>query len=191
MIVAAIVAGEVGFWVFLLSGLAVRYLFRKPKASAVLLVCVPLVDVGLLAVTVYDLAHGATANFTHGLAAAYIGFSVAFGHSMIRWADQRFAYRFAGGPKPVKAPKYGRERVVYEWKDFGRAVLSWAISCGLLELAILLVDNPARTDVLAGWVSRLSVIVAIWGIWTICTTIWPPKPKKTEVERPAAVDSSR
>ncbi|WP_163512483.1 hypothetical protein [Fodinicola acaciae] len=178
MIVAAIAAGEIGFWVFLLGGLAVRYLLRKPKLGAALLICVPLVDVGLLVVTAIDLRNGATANFTHGLAAAYLGFSVAFGHSMIRWTDQRFAYRFAGGPPPVKAPKYGRERVVYEWKDFGKAAISWAISCGLMELAILLVDAPERTAALTGWIQRLSVIVGIWGIWTVCTTIWPPKPKK-------------
>ncbi|GAA1678868.1 hypothetical protein GCM10009765_30130 [Fodinicola feengrottensis] len=177
MIVAAIIAGEVGFWVFLLGGLAVRYLLRKPKASAVLLVCVPLVDLGLLAVTVLDLSRGTTATLAHGLAAAYIGFSVAFGHRMIRWTDQRFAHRFAGGPPPVKNPKYGRERVIFEWQDFRRAAVAWAISCGLLELAVLIIGAPARTAELSGWISRLTVITAIWGIWTVCTTLWPPKPK--------------
>ena len=54
----------------------------------------------LLVATVIDLGQGATADFTHRLAAASIGVSVAFGHSMIRWGDQRFAHRFAGGPEP-------------------------------------------------------------------------------------------
>ena len=52
-------------------------------------------------------AAGRRPNFTHGLAAAYLGFSVAFGHSMVRWADQRFAHRFAGGPPPWRPPKQG------------------------------------------------------------------------------------
>jgi hypothetical protein len=34
-------------------------------------------------------------------APAYLGFSVVFGPSVIRWADARFAHRFAGGPPPV------------------------------------------------------------------------------------------
>ncbi|MDI5788286.1 hypothetical protein PO124_07245 [Bacillus licheniformis] len=45
----------------------------------------------------------------HGIAAVYIGVSIAFGSRMIKWADERFAYRFAGGPKPDKGPQYGRE----------------------------------------------------------------------------------
>jgi len=53
---------------------------------------------------------------------------------------------FAGGPPPEKAPKYGRERVVYEWRDFGKAVVAWAISCGLMELAILVVGNAKDFD---------------------------------------------
>lgn len=61
-----------------------------------------------------DLRGGATAGFAHGLAAAYIGFSLAFGHSLIRWADVRFAHRFADGPPPPEPARYGRERAVRE-----------------------------------------------------------------------------
>ena len=54
--------------------------------SSVLLLCVPLIDVVLLAATVLDLQRGASASFAHGLAAAYIGFTVAFGGVTIQWA---------------------------------------------------------------------------------------------------------
>ena len=44
MVVAAIVACEIGFWVVLAAGLLTRYVLRRPRAGAALLVCVPLVD---------------------------------------------------------------------------------------------------------------------------------------------------
>lgn len=110
MLVLLIVACEVAFWGLLGAGLVTRYVLRWPRLSASLLVGVPLVDLVLLAATVVDLRRGATATAAHGLAAAYIGFSVAFGHGIIRWADDRFAHRFAGGPPPRRPPRYGRER---------------------------------------------------------------------------------
>ncbi len=87
MLIAIIVFCEIGFWVVLGAGLVARYLLGRRTLGAVLLAAVPLVDLVLLVATVVDLSNGATADFTHGLAAAYIGFSVAFGHSIIRWAD--------------------------------------------------------------------------------------------------------
>ena len=102
MLVALIVACEIGFWVVLGSGLVARYLLGRRRLGAILLALAPVVDLVLLTATVIDLSRGATADFAHGLAAAYIGFSVAFGHSMIRWADARFAHRFAGGPRPPR-----------------------------------------------------------------------------------------
>ena len=101
MIVVVIVAVEIAFWVLLAAGLIARYPLRLPRVGAALLVCVPLVDLVLLGATVIDLRGGATAGVAHGLAAVYLGVSVGYGHRMIRWADVRFAHRFAGGPVGV------------------------------------------------------------------------------------------
>lgn len=125
MLLAVIVACEVGFWMVLGAGLVARYLLRRQRLSTILLVAVPLIDLVLLAATTIDLCGGATADFTHGLAAAYLGFSIAFGRSMMRWADQRFAYRFAGGPPPWKPPKGGWARTRYEWREWGKFPGSW------------------------------------------------------------------
>ena len=101
MIYAVIVACEVGFWVVLLAGFTARYLLRRPRLGAALLVCVPLADLVLLVASALDLRYvGGQADLAHGLAAIYLGVSVAWGHSMVRWADARFAHRFAGGPRP-------------------------------------------------------------------------------------------
>lgn len=180
MLVALIIACEVGFWVLLGAGLGVRYGLRRPRLGGALLVGVPLVDLVLLAATVIDLRAGSTATFVHGLAAAYIGFSVAFGHSTIRWADQRVAHRFAGGPQPVKPPRYGAARTRYEWLEWRKAFLGWLIACGLLVAAIVLVGDPARTQELQGWIPRLTIPLVIWLVgWPVTYTIWPKRAPRT------------
>lgn len=183
MMVALIVGAEVAFWLFVVGGLAARYLLRSKALSKVLFICVPLVDVVMLVAGAIHLSGGGTAERAHGLAAIYLGFSVAFGHRMIAWADQRFAHRFAGGPAPWKAPKYGPARTRYLWQDFGRAALAIGISVALLGGGILLVGDPSRTEVLAAMMKPMGIVLAIWSIWPISTTIWPSKEPATEPVR--------
>ena len=59
MIVTLIIACEIGFWVLLAAGLAVRYLLRMPRTGMALLLCEPLLEVVLLVVTALDLKNGA------------------------------------------------------------------------------------------------------------------------------------
>ena len=188
MLLGIIISCEIGFWVLLAAGLSARYLLRRPRLGAALLVSVPLVDLILLIATVIDLRAGTTAGFTHGLAAAYIGFSLAFGHSIIRWADARFAHRFAGGPPPPEPPRFGRARARREWRDFGKACLAWTINSALLVAAIVVVDSPGRTEALEEWIGRLTFVLAIWSLWPIAYTIWPARPERaaTGVDRRAA-----
>jgi hypothetical protein len=156
----AIVAGEAGFWVFLLAGLVTRYPLRMRRSSTVVLVALPVIDLGVLVVSVADLAGGATANLSHGLAAVYLGFSVVFGKSMVNWADTRFAHRFAGGPKPVKIT--GKAKVNKEWLDWGKCLLACAIAAALLLVAIMVIHRPAQTDALWGWLPRLGGLSGAW-----------------------------
>ncbi|MFY1672443.1 hypothetical protein ACN27G_21155 [Plantactinospora sp. WMMB334] len=172
--VAVIAAGEIGFWVLLGAGLIARYPLRRPRLGAALLLGTPLIDLAILVATVIDLRAGATADFTHGLAAAYLGFSVAFGHSMIRWADQRFAHRFAGGPPPAKPPAGGWARTRYEWREWGKGLLGWAVACGLLGLGILMVGDLDRTAELLAWIGRLTAAIVIWLIaFPLWMTLFP------------------
>ncbi|MDN6283267.1 MULTISPECIES: hypothetical protein [Corynebacterium] len=93
-----IVAGEVLFWCLLLGGLAVRYLLKWRAVSNVLLILTPVVDLAIIALTFVDLANGASSDFTHGLAAFYVGFSVVFGPEIIRRLDRRFARKYTDLP---------------------------------------------------------------------------------------------
>lgn len=145
----------------------------------VLLASVPLVDLVLLVATILHLRGGGTADVTHGLAAAYIGVSVAFGPSIIARTDARFAHRFAGGPAPQRPPRYGRARARYEWQEFRRALLAWAIGCALLLGGVVLVGDATRAGALLGWIGRLTLVVLIWLIWPVSYTLWPSKPRSS------------
>jgi hypothetical protein len=172
-----IVGCEIAFWVFLLAGLAVRYPARRPRLGALLLAFVPLIDLFLLGATVIHLRSGAVADVTDGLAAAYIGFSVAFGPDLVRRMDARFAYRFAQAPKPPRPLRYGREKASFEWREFRKALVAWAISCALLLGGFYLVGGGQRGAALLAWIAWLTLVLLIWLIWPVSYTLWPSKPK--------------
>ena len=90
VVLAAIVVCEVAFWVALLTGLTARYLLRRLRLGATLLVLAPVSDAVLLALVAIDLLRGGIASWQYGLAAIYIGVSIAYGGRIIVWADTRF-----------------------------------------------------------------------------------------------------
>jgi hypothetical protein len=181
MILAAIVVCEVGFWVVLAAGLVTRYGLRRPRLGGVLLACVPLVDLALLGFTVIDLRSGAPAEFAHGLAAVYLGFSVVFGHAAVRWADVRAAHRWAGGPPPPRRPASGTgERLRLEWHEFARAGAAVAISAALLLAAIAFIGDRSDVGELVAWLVRLGVLLLVWllagPVWeTLRRVVSPPE----------------
>ncbi|GAB3960762.1 hypothetical protein [Streptomyces sparsus] len=175
MIVALIIACEIGFWVILAGGLALRYLAGMPRAGVAVLLCEPLLEVVLLVATALDLRNGAAPDWKHGLAAVYIGFTVTYGHYLIRWADGHFAHRFAGGAPPVKPPRYGMARALHEWKMSARTIGAAAIAAGLLQAAIWYVGEDGSTASLVAWQQRMGFVVVIALIIAASYTIWPKR----------------
>ncbi|GAB4586689.1 hypothetical protein [Nocardia sp. IFM 10818] len=161
-IAAVIVIAEVGFWVLLGIGLLLRYVLRLRTLSNVVLLGIPLLAVVLVVATGIDLHNGATADATHGLAGLYLGFTLAFGHSLMRWADVRVAHRFAGGPAPVKIPKSGPERRKHVWQEWLRVVNAAVISSVSLGALVLFVGTPEQDATLTWWIGRVWVICGIW-----------------------------
>ena len=162
MILVAIAACEIGFWVLLAAGLVARYLLGARRLGAALLIAVPVVDLVLLALTVVDLRSGAAPQLAHGLAAAYLGFSVVFGHSLVRWADVRFAHRFAGGPAPDPAPRPGTAaRMRRAWQGLGRTALAVLLAGALLLGALALVPRTSAVGPLVEWFSLLALVLAV------------------------------
>ncbi|MHA6621178.1 hypothetical protein [Pseudonocardia sp. DLS-67] len=168
-IVALILACEIGLWVLLGVGLAARYLLRLRTLSTVLLAAIPLLDVVLVVAVTLDLLGGAEPRSVHGLAAVYLGFSVAFGPSIVRWADVRFAHRFAGGPAPVKPAKGTPERTASLWREWNRVVVAAAIASAVLGGLVLFVATPEQSGQLWWWIGRAWVIV---GIWFVAGPLW-------------------
>ncbi|MEV4132115.1 hypothetical protein AB0J72_08110 [Dactylosporangium sp. NPDC049742] len=158
MVIGFIIGCEIAFWIVLGLGLLLRYPLRRPTAGAVVLAGVPLVDLALLAACAVDLHNGATAGSTHALAALYLGFSLAFAHTVVRWADVRFAHRFAGGPEPEKPAN----RRAHEWRLFGLAAIAWAVTCALLAVGIWWIGDPARTAALKNGMGQVSMVLVIW-----------------------------
>jgi hypothetical protein len=171
VILTVIIACEIGFWAAIVSGLAVRYVLRRPRLGAALLVCAPLLDLVLLGATAVHLRSGAEASWEHSLAALYVGFSVAYGHRLIRWADVRFAHRFAGGPAPVKP--YGAAYARLCWGGVARTLLASAIAAAVIGLLILVVGDPERTAPLTDTFALLALISSIDLLWAIGYTVWP------------------
>lgn len=188
MVVALIIACEVGFWVLLVAGLALRYLAKMPRTGAAVLLMEPVLELVLLIVTAIDLKNGATADWKHGLAALYIGYTVAYGHYTIKWVDSHFLYRFAGGPRPVK--RYGMDYAKHEAKLLLRTVVWVAVSVALLQVAIWYVGEGGDTASLSGWQGTSMKILMIHGVIAATYFIWqkkdPGRPADVkEADRPA------
>ncbi|MFJ2896611.1 hypothetical protein ACIO87_17225 [Streptomyces sp. NPDC087218] len=187
MIVTLIVLCEVAFWVLLAAGLALRYLARKPRLGAAVLLCEPLLEVVLLVVTAIDLKNGAVPDWKHGLAAVYIGFTVGLGHSTIRWVDARVAHRFAGGPPPVKPPKYGMARAAHEWRVAARWTVAAVTALALLQLAIWYVGGDGDASTLQAWQQKMLFVIGINVVIAGSYTLFPktdPGPKSEPEPEP-------
>ncbi|MCY0927603.1 hypothetical protein OTB20_15560 [Streptomyces sp. H27-H1] len=182
MLVALIIACEVGFWVLLTGGLALRYLAKKPKLGAAVLLCEPLLELVLLVATTLDLRGGAEPDWKHGVAALYLGYTVAYGHYTVKWLDGHAAYRLAGGPKPAGAG-YGRARAVHEWKLVGRTVLAAAVAIGLLQIAVWYVGGSGDTGSLQGWQFTALRMTGIRALIAAAYTLWPKRaPAQAELQ---------
>jgi len=186
VIVTLIIVCEIAFWVLLAAGLALRYLARMPRTGAAVLLCEPLLELVLLVVTAVDLRNGAHPDWKHGLAAVYIGFTVTHGHYMIRWADGHFQYRFAGGPRPSKPPRYGMARALHEWKMTLRALGAAAIAAALLQAAIWYVGDAGQSEMLRMWQLRMGILAAISVLVALSYTIWPKRPKESGASKQSA-----
>jgi hypothetical protein len=178
VIYAAIIASEIAFWALIVAGLIARYPMRRPTMGAALLALTPLVDLILLTTAVIDIRQGAGADPRHGLAAVYLGVSIAFGPRMVAWADARFAHRFSGAPAPVRAPETDRSR--REREGWYRHAAAWAIAAAALGVIHLAGGNRDETENLFTVLVPWFVIVVIDFAWSFSYSVAPRPAGKRE-----------
>ncbi len=173
-----IVGCEIAFWIVILLGLTTRYIAKKEKMGFFLLALTPVIDLILLLVTGIDLYNGTKATTVHGIAAIYIGVSLAFGKSMIKWADEHFLYYvMKQGQKPIK--RFGREHANHGLKGWFQHLVAYGIGAGLLGALIYLLNDSQQTEALSGILRIWSLVLAIDLCITISYFIWPKKMKET------------
>ena len=173
-----IVACEIAFWVVIGLGLVTRYIFKQQKAGLFLLALTPVVDVILLIITGVDLYRGASATTAHALAAVYIGVSIAFGKSMIQWADEKFQH-YVSHTSAAKTKRYGFEHARHYAKSWFKHLLAFVIGVGILLAMIYFVNDSARTEALSGIMQLWTVVLGIDLVIAISYFIWPRKNKST------------
>ncbi|MCS1349985.1 hypothetical protein [Mechercharimyces sp. CAU 1602] len=181
LIAWTIVACEILFWVFIVSGLLVRYIWKKKKLSFLLLAASPFIDLMLLIITAVDLYNGATATIAHALAAVYIGVSLAFGKRMITWIDERLHYYILRGDQPPQH-RFGWEHAKYEFSGWLRHLLAYMIGASLLLLTIAFVKDPTRTEVMSGMLMIWGIILTIDFVISTSYFLFPKKEKRKERE---------
>src|ERR1700742_842706 len=164
-IAAVIVGCELGLWVLLGLGMVLRYLAGLRRTSTAVLAGIPLLDLILVIAAAIDLHRGADVGVVHVLAGFYLGSSLAFGPAIVRWADVRFAHRFAGGPVPRRAPKHGPERVAHLMREWYRVVGTVAIASLVLVVLILFFVAPADQAGLWWWIGRAWGVVGLWFVF--------------------------
>jgi hypothetical protein len=174
-----IVACEVAFWIVILIGLSVRYLFNLRRTGFVFLALTPLIDLLLIVATSLDLYRGAVATIAHGLAAVYIGVSLAFGKKMIEWVDIRFQRYVLKSEPQISKPMLGIPFAKEYAKGFIRHLLAFGIGAAILAGMIFYIDDPSRTKALNGIIKTWSFILAIDLYITASYFIWPKKQKMT------------
>ncbi|WP_108671533.1 hypothetical protein [Peribacillus acanthi] len=175
MIAWLIIACEIGFWIFIVLGLVSRYILKWKKTGMILILCTPVIDLVLILATIMDLKNGQEATFFHGLAAYYIGMTIAFGKRMIEWADERFAYRFSNGNKPAKKITHGPIHAKQERNAWFRHLLGYVIGNALLLGMIWFVGDSTRTEELKNVMKLWSFLLLIDFIWSFSYTIFPKK----------------
>jgi hypothetical protein len=173
VLIALIVVAEIAFWLTLVSGLATRYVLRRPRLGLALLAATPAIDLALLAATTVDLRRGGEAALPHALAAVYIGVSVAWGRRLVDWADVRFAHRFAGGPLPERPPRFGRAHAARQRREWLRHLTAWATGTAILGIGVLAVGDLDRTTALLNVAALWTFILAIDFAISFSYALWP------------------
>lgn len=175
-IVILLITAEILFWVFIILGLISRYVMRREKLGLFFFVLTPVIDLTLVIIMSLDLLNGAAATMPHGIAAVYIGVSIAFGKQMIRWADERFKYFvLKTDERPVKTTgiKHAKKYLI----SWIRHVFAYTLGTGLLWIIIGIVGYADNVAALVHVIKLWTLILMIDLLIALSYFIWPRSEK--------------
>ncbi len=156
----SIIAAEVGFWIVIILGLTLRYVYNYKKIGSFFLFLTPVMDLLLLIVTAMDLLKVGNATMAHAIAVIYLGVSVAFEKSIIRWTDERFLYYIKKeGTKPRKKTGFAFAR--NSLKGSFQHLFAYIIGAGFLSILIYLVNDADRSSVFFETLKVWSLVLGI------------------------------
>ncbi|RUL52036.1 hypothetical protein [Lysinibacillus antri] len=168
-----IIAAEITFWIVIIAGLFARYIMKWKKTSILLLLLTPLIDLALIALTVVDLKNGAIATTAHGISVIYIGVSIAYGKTMIAWADEKFQTWILKRPS-TKQTLFGIEKGKHELKMWLRHLVSFAIG-SVMFWAIISFVGTESTEAIRGIWKTWSIVLLIDGAISLSYILFPKK----------------
>ena len=174
-----IILAEIAFWVVISAGLISRYIWKRQRLSIVLLALTPVIDLALLMLTAIDLRNGQAASVVHGIAAIYIGVSVAYGKTMIEWADEKFHQWILKQPKE-KNPLFGKAKGIHELKLWIRHIVAYGIGSALLYGMIQYIGESGDTGVFWQMIKYWGIIVLIDGAISVSHILFPKEKKIAE-----------
>lgn len=171
-----IVGAEIAFWVVIVLGLFTRYIAKRKGLGLFFLALTPVIDLVLLIATAVDLYNGATAATVHAIAAIYLGISIAYGKSMIAWADRQFTYYILGqGERPVKKSGFAHAR--HEIKGSFQHLLAFLIGGSFILGIHLFIGDPERTAGLLNPLRIWAIVVGIDLLYSASYFLWPKRAK--------------
>ncbi len=145
----ATIAAEVAFWLCLVAGCLLRYVFNLRKLGLILMAATPIIDLLLLVFFYVSLSQGGKAEFMHGFAAFYIAFSVVFGKDIIGFVDRKVS-----GVAP-------RESAHADRRSFTKCVVA-SVGAALLLLIGIVVTGLAGSFWLVYWLIAVACTPAMW-----------------------------
>lgn len=172
--IAWIITAEIAFWIVIIVGLICRYVFKMPKLSIFFFALTPVIDLLLVLLTAMDLKAGTPASTAHGIAAIYIGVSIAYGKTMIAWADVKFQ-QWILKASIEKETLTGMAKGKHEMNMLGRHIVAYIIGTGLLYAMTLFIGSNTDTSPLFQVMKVWGIVLTIDAIISISYVIFPSK----------------
>ncbi|MFF5994897.1 hypothetical protein AAGS61_09085 [Lysinibacillus sp. KU-BSD001] len=169
-----IILAEIAFWIAIIAGLIARYILKKERLSIIFFLLTPIIDFALFMLTAIDLKNGQAATAVHGIAAIYIGVSVAYGKTFIDWADEKFRIWIVKQPN-TKERLVGRAKGVHEVKLWMRHIVAYAVGGVLLWAMIQYIGQAGDTTTLQQMLKVWGLVVLIDGAISISYVVLPER----------------